>query len=88
MKGDYRTRNTAGAGAWLIEEWAQGDRIVLKRNPTYWRGWEGNKLERVVLRTVPEEAGCGVCRGLPRVRPGGRNATRRGPGAGHSETQP
>jgi peptide/nickel transport system substrate-binding protein len=56
VKSDYMTRNTAGAGAWLIEEWAQGDRIVLKRNPTYWRGWEGNKLERVVLRTVPEEA--------------------------------
>lgn len=55
-KSDYLSRNPAGAGAWLIEEWAQGERIVLKRNPTYWRGWTAEKLERVVLRTVPEEA--------------------------------
>jgi len=56
QKSDYLSRNTAGAGAWLIDSWTQGDQIVLKRNPSYWRGWEGNKLERVVLRTVPEEA--------------------------------
>jgi peptide/nickel transport system substrate-binding protein len=56
QKSDYLSRNSAGAGAWLIDTWTQGDQIVLKRNPGYWRGWEGNKLERVVLRTVPEEA--------------------------------
>jgi peptide/nickel transport system substrate-binding protein len=55
-KNDYLSRNTAGAGAWLIDSWTQGDQLVLKRNPGYWRGWEGNRLERVVLRTVPEEA--------------------------------
>jgi peptide/nickel transport system substrate-binding protein len=51
----YVSEHTAGAGAWTIERWDQGQRIVLARNPQYWQGWNGRHVERVILETVPEE---------------------------------
>lgn len=44
--------------AYIVEEFKAGDRFVLKRNPTYWMGWEGQmakRPERIVVRLVPEE---------------------------------
>ena len=42
-----------GAGAFKLKEWRRGDRIVLERNPNYWR----NKvaLDEVVLRPMPDQ---------------------------------
>lgn len=54
-RNDYLSANTAGTGAWIIDRWDQSQRIVLVRNPNYWRGWNGAHLNRVVLETVPEE---------------------------------
>jgi len=54
-RNDYLSANTAGIGAWTIDRWDQGQRIVLVRNPHYWRGWNGQHLNRVVFETVPEE---------------------------------
>lgn len=54
-RNDYLSANTAGIGAWIIDRWDQGQRIVLVRNPNYWRGWNDAHLNRVVLETVPEE---------------------------------
>jgi peptide/nickel transport system substrate-binding protein len=36
--GDDRfSKNPVTSGAWQLAEWAQGDRLVLERNPNYWR---------------------------------------------------
>jgi len=46
-------------GPYIVEEFKQGERIVLKRNPTYWMGWTGEmakRPERIVVLTVPETA--------------------------------
>jgi peptide/nickel transport system substrate-binding protein len=46
-------------GPYIVDEFVAGDRIVLKRNPTYWMGWTGalaNRPERIVFRIVPEPA--------------------------------
>ncbi|MEW5784966.1 MAG: ABC transporter substrate-binding protein [Bacillota bacterium] len=50
-----------GTGPYMLEEWVQGDRIVLKKNPDYNWGpeWMSNRgpalIDEVVLRTIPEE---------------------------------
>jgi len=45
--------------AYAVEEFKPADRVILKRNPTHWMGWEGEmakRPERIVIRLVPEEA--------------------------------
>jgi peptide/nickel transport system substrate-binding protein len=56
QRNAYISENTAGTGPWVIDRWDKGQRIVLKRNLQYWRGWRGRHVDRVVLESVPEEA--------------------------------
>lgn len=45
--------------AYIVDEFKPGDHVTLKRNPTYWMGWNGtlaNRPERIVIRLVPEPA--------------------------------
>ena len=44
-----------GTGPFMLTEWVQGDRIVLDRNPNYWR--EGfPKLDRLTFRPITESS--------------------------------
>ncbi len=44
-----------GTGPFMLTEWAKGDRIVLERNPNYWR--EGYpKLDRIIFRPITESS--------------------------------
>ncbi len=56
QKCDWLSNNSAGAGAYVVEEFKPNDRVVLAKNPSYWKGWSGKHLERIVLETVPEES--------------------------------
>ena len=52
-KGDDYNRNPVGTGPFIIKSWTAGDRMVLERNPGYWRqGWP--RLDRIVLRPLPD----------------------------------
>ena len=52
-KGDDYNRHPVGTGPYIIESWAAGDRMVLKRNPDYWN--KGHPyLDRIVLRPLPD----------------------------------
>lgn len=42
-----------GAGAFKLKEWRRGDRIVLERNPNYWRN--AVALDEVMLRPIPDQ---------------------------------
>jgi peptide/nickel transport system substrate-binding protein len=45
-------------GPYIVDEFAPNDRVILKRNPTWW-GWNStnaNHPERFVVRVVPEAA--------------------------------
>lgn len=45
-----------GTGAYTFKEWRVGDRIVLDKNPNYWR--EGlPKTDQVIFRTIKEASG-------------------------------
>ncbi|WP_273377633.1 glutathione ABC transporter substrate-binding protein [Symbiobacterium thermophilum] len=46
------SKQPAGTGPFLLEDWKAGDSVTLKANPDYWGGKP--KLDRVVLRIIPE----------------------------------
>lgn len=43
-----------GTGGWTLSSFEPGQQVILERNPDYWRGWEGNHFERVIIRVVEE----------------------------------
>jgi peptide/nickel transport system substrate-binding protein len=45
-----------GTGAWKLVSFEPGQEAILERNPDYWRGWEGNHFERIIIRVVQEGA--------------------------------
>jgi peptide/nickel transport system substrate-binding protein len=45
-----------GTGAWRLVSFEPGQEVILERNESYWRGWEGNHFERVIIRVVEEFA--------------------------------
>ncbi|MCD6732441.1 MAG: ABC transporter substrate-binding protein [Burkholderiaceae bacterium] len=44
-----------GTGPGIFVEWRQNDRVILRRNPNYWRKGVPN-WERAVIRTIPDES--------------------------------
>lgn len=51
---DAVLRNPVGTGPFLIEDWRQGEEVVLVKNPNYWG--EPAKLDRVIFRVVADES--------------------------------
>src|SRR5215213_923708 len=45
-----------GNGGWKLVSFEPGQEAILERNPDYWRGWEGNHFERIIIRVVEESA--------------------------------
>lgn len=43
-----------GTGPFMLENYTQSQQAVLKRNPDYWRGWDGNHVERVIIKYLQE----------------------------------
>jgi peptide/nickel transport system substrate-binding protein len=58
--GDYGmaflSERTAGSGPYVLERWVRGGDFVVNRFPGYWKGWRTGQVERLVYRTIPEEA--------------------------------
>ena len=52
LGADYN-RNPVGTGAFVLKSWVAGDRLVLERNPNYWRP-EYPRLDKVILRPLPD----------------------------------
>ena len=52
VKDAGRSRAPVGTGPFIFKEWLANDRLVVVRNPDYWRK-EKPYLERVVFRPVP-----------------------------------
>jgi peptide/nickel transport system substrate-binding protein len=44
----------AGTGPYEIVQFDPGEQLIMERNDAYWRGWEGNHFDRVIIRAVPE----------------------------------
>ena len=46
--------NMVGTGPYALRSYKQSQQAVLERNPDYWRGWDGDHFQRVVVRYVHE----------------------------------
>jgi peptide/nickel transport system substrate-binding protein len=51
---EWFTTNAAGTGPYLVESIKPNEAIVFVRNPNYWRGWQDNQFERIVIKNVAE----------------------------------
>lgn len=55
LKAEVVGRKPLGWGPFTVEEWVQGERITLVRNPHYFRASEGlPRLDRVIFRFTPD----------------------------------
>ncbi len=60
-ENELANRQVVGWGPYEIEEWREGDAIVLRRNPNYFRAAEGLPyFDTLVFRFVGAEPGVGV----------------------------
>ena len=46
--------NMVGTGPYMMRSYTQSQQAVLVKNPDYWRGWEGDHFERIVVKYVHE----------------------------------
>jgi len=51
---DWFSTHLVGTGPYKLVEWIPGDRVILAKNEEYWGGWEGEHIDTIVRRTVPE----------------------------------
>lgn len=53
VEDDVQNRAPVGTGPFIFTEWKPGDRIVLTKNPDYWR--EGKPyLDKIIYRAIPD----------------------------------
>ncbi|MGQ0572192.1 MAG: ABC transporter substrate-binding protein [Armatimonadota bacterium] len=56
-RNDYVSTHSAGTGPFILEDLRANQRVTMRRNPDYWRGWNRpTRLERVIIQVVPEES--------------------------------
>lgn len=54
---DWAAQNLApGTGPFLFASRIEGSETIMQRNPDYWRGWDGNHVDSVVVKVVQEAA--------------------------------
>jgi len=49
---DFMSSHPMGTGPYMLESWHKGTELVLSQNPTYWGGWAGNHIEKVIIREI------------------------------------
>lgn len=53
---EWMQSHAVGTGPYKLESTTQGDRTVLVKHDAYWGGWDGQHVERIILRYVREAA--------------------------------
>jgi peptide/nickel transport system substrate-binding protein len=46
--------HAVGTGPYLLQSWTKGQQTNFVANPNYWGGWDGNHIQAVTLRIVPD----------------------------------
>lgn len=48
--------NEAGCGPYMMEKWDKGQQVVLKKFDSYYGGWQGQHLDKIVFKYVKEQS--------------------------------
>lgn len=54
LAAEWAKENCIGTGPYILEKWTRNQEVTLVKNPSYWRGWDGKHIDRVVMKIVPE----------------------------------
>lgn len=46
--------NMVGTGPYVMKSYHQSQQAVFERNPNYWRGWNGDHFQRVIVKYIHE----------------------------------
>jgi peptide/nickel transport system substrate-binding protein len=52
----FLAANTAGAGPYLLHSWDRGSRMIVRRNPDYYRGWHEGAIDEIRWIVTNDEA--------------------------------
>lgn len=52
----FNEGNAAGTGPYSVRQWAKGQQVVLEKFDDYWGGWTDENFDRVILKSVTENA--------------------------------
>jgi peptide/nickel transport system substrate-binding protein len=55
-ENEYLKLHPMGTGPYTLDHWTRATEIVLNKNPNYWGGWEGNHVDKVVIKYADEPA--------------------------------
>ncbi|KYK31636.1 MAG: hypothetical protein AYK22_02160 [Thermoplasmatales archaeon SG8-52-3] len=55
-ENEYLKLHPMGTGPYVLDHWTRATEIVLNKNPNYWGGWEGNHVDKVVIKFADEPA--------------------------------
>lgn len=50
----FEEQNACGTGPYKLQESTMGDEVILTKNDDYWKGWDGEHFEKVIIKNVPE----------------------------------
>ena len=50
----FESGNANGTGPYKLQENSMGDEVILTKNESYWKGWEGEHFEKVIVKKVSE----------------------------------
>jgi peptide/nickel transport system substrate-binding protein len=53
---DFMKNNPMGTGPFKLEKWDPNVETILVRNENYWGGWEGEHVDKVIIKEVSEAA--------------------------------
>ncbi|MFC2030082.1 ABC transporter substrate-binding protein [Chloroflexota bacterium] len=53
---EWAIDNMVGTGPYKLDELVRGEKMVLAKNEDYWGGWEGDHVDQVHIRIIPETA--------------------------------
>lgn len=52
----FNQGNAAGTGPYMVRQWEKGQQTVLEKNPDFHGGWTDKNFDRVILKSVTENA--------------------------------
>lgn len=50
----FEQGNANGTGPYKLQESSMGDEVILTQNENYWKGWEGEHFEKIIVKKVSE----------------------------------